>query len=135
MLCGSSSTSLCAPTYRRQRRRRRGKERSMSGDEAYRRAVGRRIRVWRAMQDRTQEDLAAAAGVTRNFVSAIERGAQGLDAVRLRKLAAEMGMSMADLLAEPSGESRWMPEPALRQRGVRVPEVDPPRPASQLGQE
>ena len=57
------------------------------------------------MQDRTQEDLAAAAGVTRNFVSAIERGAQGLDAVRLRKLAAEMGMSMADLLAEPSGES------------------------------
>jgi len=58
------------------------------------------------MQDRTQEDLAAAAGVTRNFVSAIERGAQGLDAVRLRKLAAEMGMPTADLLAEPSGEIR-----------------------------
>ena len=62
--------------------------------------------AWRAMHDRTQEDLAAAAGVTRNFVSAIERGAQGLDAVRLRKLAAEMGMSVADLLAEPTGESR-----------------------------
>jgi len=78
----------------------------MTGDDAYRFAVGKRIRVWRAMHDRTQEDLAAAAGVTRNFVSGIERGAQGLDAARLRKLAAEMGMSVADLLAEPSEESR-----------------------------
>jgi transcriptional regulator with XRE-family HTH domain len=74
----------------------------MTGDDAYRRAVGKRVRVWRAMHDRTQGDLAAAAGVTRNFVSAIERGAQGLDAVRLRKLAAEMGMSVGDLLAEPT---------------------------------
>jgi transcriptional regulator with XRE-family HTH domain len=76
----------------------------MTADDVYRRAVGKRIRVWRAMHDRTQEDLAAAAGVTRNFVSAIERGAQGLDAVRLRKLAVEMDMSVADLLAEPSIE-------------------------------
>ena len=78
----------------------------MIGDDAYRRAVGRRIRVWRAMHDRTQEDLANGAGVTRNFVSAIERGAQGLDAVRLRKLAAAMDMSVADLLAEPTVEGR-----------------------------
>ena len=48
-----------------------------SGDTAYRRAVGKRIRVWRVLHDRSQDELAAEAGVTRNFVSAIERGAQG----------------------------------------------------------
>jgi len=69
-------------------------------DLAYRRAVGKRIRVWRAMHDCRQDQLAAAAGVTRNFVSAIERGAQGLDAVRLRRLAAAMDMPLAELLAD-----------------------------------
>ncbi|HVD27583.1 MAG TPA: helix-turn-helix transcriptional regulator [Mycobacteriales bacterium] len=72
-----------------------------TGDAAYRRAVGKRIRVWRVLHDRSQDELAASAGVTRNFVSAIERGARGLDAVRLRRLAAAMGMDLADLLADP----------------------------------
>src|SRR5215213_9502775 len=45
-----------------------------TGDRAYRRAVGMRIRVWRVVHDRSQDQLAAEAGVTRNFVSAIERG-------------------------------------------------------------
>lgn len=70
-------------------------------DAAYRRAVGKRIRVWRVLNERSQDELAAEAGVTRNFVSAIERGAQGLDAVRLRRLAQAMDMSLAELLAEP----------------------------------
>jgi transcriptional regulator with XRE-family HTH domain len=68
---------------------------------AYRRAVGKRIRVWRVVNERSQDELAAEAGVTRNFVSAIERGAQGLDAIRLRRLAAAMNMSLAELLADP----------------------------------
>jgi transcriptional regulator with XRE-family HTH domain len=62
------------------------------------------------LHDRSQDELAADAGVTRNFVSAIERGAQGLDAVRLRRLAAAMGVSLADLLADPE------PAPADRAR-------------------
>jgi transcriptional regulator with XRE-family HTH domain len=70
-------------------------------DVAYRRAVGKRIRVWRVVNERSQDELAAEAGVTRNFVSAIERGAQGLDAIRLRRLAAAMDMSLAELLADP----------------------------------
>jgi transcriptional regulator with XRE-family HTH domain len=70
-------------------------------DVAYRRAVGKRIRVWRVVNDRSQDELAAEAGVTRNFISAIERGAQGLDAVRLRRLAGVMDMSLGQLLAEP----------------------------------
>ena len=75
-------------------------------DEKYRRAVGMRIRVWRVLHDQTQDDLARAAGVTRNFVSAIERGAQGLDAVRLRRIAAAMGMPLAELLADPGDDAR-----------------------------
>lgn len=67
----------------------------------FRRAVGKRIRVWRVLHDLSQDDLARSAGVTRNFVSAIERGAQGLDAVRLRRLAAVMRMPIGDLLADP----------------------------------
>lgn len=77
-----------------------------SPDATYRRAVGKRIRVWRVVNERSQDELAAEAGVTRNFVSAIERGAQGLDAVRLRRLAAAMDMTLAELLADP--------EPAVR---------------------
>jgi transcriptional regulator with XRE-family HTH domain len=77
-----------------------------SPDATYRRAVGKRIRVWRVVNERSQDELATEAGVTRNFVSAIERGAQGLDAVRLRRLAAAMDMTLAELLADP--------EPAVR---------------------
>lgn len=72
----------------------------MTTDMAYRRAVGKRIRVWRVLHDCRQGQLATAAGVTRNFVSAIERGAQGLDAVRLRRIAAAMNMPLAELLAD-----------------------------------
>jgi transcriptional regulator with XRE-family HTH domain len=85
---------------------------SGTADAAYRRAIGKRIRVWRVMNERSQDELAAEAGVTRNFVSAIERGAQGLDAVRLRRLAAAMGMTLAELLADPEPAGVPAPRPA-----------------------
>jgi transcriptional regulator with XRE-family HTH domain len=74
-------------------------------EERFKRAVGKRIRVWRVLHDLSQDDLARSAGVTRNFVSAIERGAQGLDAVRLRRLAAAMRIDLGALLADPDGGS------------------------------
>ena len=80
-----------------------------SEDDSYRRAVGKRIRVQRVIQDMSQDDLARTAGVTRSFVSAIERGAQGLDAVRLRRLAAAMDMTLAELLADPEPTVRTPP--------------------------
>ena len=84
-----------------------------AGDDiAFRQTVGLRIRVWRVVHDRSQEDLARSAGVTRNFVSAIERGAQGLDAVRLRRLAVAMGIELAELLADPDPAPPRMPEPS-----------------------
>jgi transcriptional regulator with XRE-family HTH domain len=83
-----------------------GDDGDTAADAVYRRAVGKRIRVWRVVNDRSQDELAAEAGVTRNFISAIERGAQGLDAVRLRRLAVVMDMSLGELLAEPDRPGR-----------------------------
>ena len=75
----------------------------MTAEETeYRRAIGKRIRVWRALHERSQDELAASAGVSRNFVSAVERGAQGLDAVRLRRLARAMDTTLIELLQDPS---------------------------------
>ena len=75
----------------------------MTAEETeYRRAIGKRIRVWRVLHERSQDELAASAAVSRNFVSAVERGAQGLDAVRLRRLARAMNTTLAELLRDQS---------------------------------
>ena len=65
----------------------------------YRSLVGKRVRAERVWQDISQDELASKAGVTRNFVSAIERGAQGLDAYRLRHIADALGVRFEDLMA------------------------------------
>ncbi len=65
----------------------------------YRRLVGKRVRMERVWQDLSQDEVAAKAGVTRNFVSAIERGVQGLDAFRLRNVADALGLTFEDLMA------------------------------------
>lgn len=65
----------------------------------YRRLVGKRVRMERVWQDLSQDDVAAKAGVTRNYVSATERGTQKLDAFRLRGLADALGITFQDLIA------------------------------------
>ena len=65
----------------------------------YRRLIGKRVRMERVWQDLSQDEVADKAGVTRNFVSAIERGVQGLDAYRLRSVADALGISFDDLMA------------------------------------
>lgn len=67
----------------------------------YRRLVGKRVRVGRIWLELSQDELAAKAGVSRNFVSAIERGAQGLDAWRLWALAEGLGGTLDWLLTGP----------------------------------
>ena len=71
-----------------------------SADEVYQRVLGKRIRVLRVVRDLSQDELARSAGVTRNYVSAIERGVQGVDVVRLRRLASALDIDLAKLLAE-----------------------------------
>lgn len=73
-----------------------------SGSELQHRSqVGRRVRVRRVWADLSQEDVAQRAQVTRNFVSAIERGAQGLDAWRLWAVADALGVRLEWLLTGP----------------------------------
>jgi transcriptional regulator with XRE-family HTH domain len=69
-----------------------------ASEEAYRRAIGKRLRIVRVTLDCSQDEIAEAAGVTRNFVSAIERGAQGPDAYRLSRIAAVIDVPVAALL-------------------------------------
>ena len=72
------------------------------GDELlHRTQVGRRVRVRRVWAALSQEDVARKAQVSRNFVSAIERGAQGLDAWRLWAVADALGVRLEWLLTGP----------------------------------
>ena len=64
-----------------------------ASEEEYRRQIGRRARLVRTDLGLNQGDVAGKAGVSRSFVSAIERGAQGLDLWRLRGLADGLGVS------------------------------------------
>jgi ribosome-binding protein aMBF1 (putative translation factor) len=66
-----------------------------------RRDVARRVSVRRAWLDLSQTQLAEKAAVSRNFVSAIERGAQGLDVWRLWQVAEALGGTLPWLLAGP----------------------------------
>ena len=67
-------------------------------EEDYRRQIGRRARIARIGLALSQDDIAVKAGLTRNYVSATERGAQGLDAWRLRRLADALGVTAGWLL-------------------------------------
>jgi transcriptional regulator with XRE-family HTH domain len=72
-----------------------------SSDLDLRRQIGRRVYVRRVWLDLSQQEVADRAEVTRNFVSAIERGAQGLDAYRLWCLADALGGTLGWLLTGP----------------------------------
>ena len=68
----------------------------------YRRAVGRRLRTARIVLDISQQEIADAAGCSRNFVSGIERGRAG----RRRVPAQPRGDGAADEPANPDGGRR-----------------------------
>jgi transcriptional regulator with XRE-family HTH domain len=63
--------------------------------------VGRRLSMRRTWLRLTQEEVADKAGVSRNFISAIERSAQGLDAWRLSLIADALGVTIDWLLTGP----------------------------------
>jgi transcriptional regulator with XRE-family HTH domain len=57
-------------------------------------------------REMSQEQLARTAGMSRNFVSSIERGAHGVDVVRLLRLAAALEVDLAELVAGPASSAR-----------------------------
>ena len=83
------------------------------GDQAtFRAEVGRRLRALRLWEDLSQEQLATRAGLTRGFISGVERGTQHLDAWRLRLLTRALRVPSGMLLGEA-------PEPFRADRGRR----------------
>jgi transcriptional regulator with XRE-family HTH domain len=82
-------------------------------EPALRQQIGRRAYMRRVWLDLSQQEIADKAGVTRNFVSAIERGAQGLDAWRLWALAEGLGGTLDWLLTGPD-EAITTPSPGSR---------------------
>lgn len=81
-----------------------------SDEHDRRRQVGRRLHLRRTWLRLSQQDVADKAGVTRNFISSIERGAQGLDAWRLGLVADAVGVTLDWLLSGPD-DAVTAPEP------------------------
>ena len=84
------------------------------------RPLGTRIRIARLTRELTQADLAETAGISRSFISLIERGGRGVDVVRLLRIAAAQNMPLADLVntGATSGDPR---RPCRRPTGSHIP--------------
>ena len=99
-----------------------------SDEHDFRRQVGRRLHQRRTWLRLAQQDVADKAGVTRNFVSAIERGTQSLDAWRLRLVADTLGVTLDWLLFGPDDQVT-NPEPGSRRHRWHPPTTDTTPPA------
>lgn len=60
--------------------------------------LGRQIRSERRRRQFTQRQLATRAGMSRDFLSLVERGGTGFDVLRLAHIAEALDMSPAKLL-------------------------------------
>jgi transcriptional regulator with XRE-family HTH domain len=67
-------------------------------ERTFLRALGKRIRLRRVDCELSQEELARRARMSRNFVSSVERGAHGIDIVRVLRLAAALGVGLQELV-------------------------------------
>jgi len=64
-----------------------------------RRDVGARVRLLRRELGISQEELAARADLHRNFVGSIERGERNIGLDSLARLAAALGLSLAEFFS------------------------------------
>jgi XRE family transcriptional regulator, regulator of sulfur utilization len=77
-------------------------------------AVGRRVRELRTQLDVSQEELAARAGLHRNYVGSVERGERDIGITALGRLAGALGVSL-DEFFKPLKPlvKRWHQMPGL----------------------
>jgi transcriptional regulator with XRE-family HTH domain len=81
--------------------------------------LGRQVLSRRKEKDLSQEKLADLVGISRNYVSLIERGeAHSISMKVINQLATALGTSPAELTGETTAESMVMIPPALRQLGL-----------------
>jgi transcriptional regulator with XRE-family HTH domain len=69
-------------------------------EQMYLRAMGKRVRILRLTREMSQEQLATASRMSRNFVSSIERGAHGVDVVRLLRVSRALKVSIEEIVGE-----------------------------------
>lgn len=96
--------------------------------------VGRRLFMRRTWLRLSQQEVADKAGVSRNFVSAIERSAQGLDAWRLSQIADALGTTLTWLLAGPD-EHVTAPAPGAAPDRFSASRIPTPLPRRRTGSE
>ena len=65
--------------------------------------LGARLRARREERARTLTETAASAGVSKGFLSQLERGRSRASVATLRRLAAVLDVPLPDLLSEPAG--------------------------------
>ena len=65
-----------------------------------RKILARRLRELRAKKGWSQDELAAAAGLHRAWIGAIERAERNMGIDNLEKLAGTFGVSIADLFKD-----------------------------------
>jgi transcriptional regulator with XRE-family HTH domain len=70
------------------------------------RTIGRRVRLARLTRELTQAELAAAAGMSRSFLSLIEHGSHGVDIVRLHRLGVALELPLVDLIDDRNANDR-----------------------------
>jgi transcriptional regulator with XRE-family HTH domain len=68
--------------------------------------VGKRVRIHRLMREWTQEQLGDAAGISRGFISLIEKGRHDVGVLKLHRLAGVLDVPLAELLAPPPDQRR-----------------------------
>ena len=72
--------------------------------------LGEAIRRARSRKGLTQEELAEAAGVHRNYIGDVERGETNVGFLNLLKLAEGLGISLEELIGRYEAERRLSDE-------------------------
>lgn len=67
-------------------------------DRTFLTALGKRVRLLRLSREWTQDEVAGKTGMSRSFVSLIEKGGHGVDVVRLLRLADVFGVTLVELV-------------------------------------
>jgi transcriptional regulator with XRE-family HTH domain len=80
--------------------------------------LGQQILRRRKAQKLSQQALAEKAGVSRNYISLIERGEANVSTGILEQIATVFGVPPAELLGHPSQDQMFIP-PTLREFGLR----------------
>lgn len=65
---------------------------------------GKNLQAIRLAQNRTQEDVAKAAGMTRQHIGRAETGRVNLTRTTMTKLAKALGISVSDLMTDPTAK-------------------------------